>query len=209
MGLYNYELSVFSFSRTLVAIMTRFMFFIFSLFLFSVSKAQTSASLSQPDIDLINTVIKDKRYGIKLVADITEYDINEIKKYIEGGVFLKRMVNENNQDISDSIILSKRDKKQLNKSLKLIKNFKWTDADVNRINLKNITLISFDSSISNNLAYAIKYHIVPPVYFQNNKYCILSFSYSCGQLCGHGQITIYKMSDKGWTRWNHLSWWDE
>ncbi len=57
--------------------------------------------------------------------------------------------------------------------------------------------------------YVIKYSIVPPIFFQNNQYCILSFSYSCGGLCGHGQITIYSKTEKGWVNWNSLLWWDE
>ena len=196
-------------ARTLGAIMSRLILLIFSLTLFGVSNAQTSTSLSQSDIDLINTAIKDKRHGIKLVAEMTEYDLSEIKRCIDRGIFFKRMVDENDKNISDSIKLSQRDKKQLLNTLKLFQNFKWTDTVIKKLKLENISLISFDTSITNNLTYAIKYHIVPPLYFQNNKYCILSFSYSCGGLCGHGQITIYKMTEKGWTRWNHLSWWDE
>ena len=185
------------------------MLLIFSLNLFGVLNAQTSTSVSQSDIDLINKAINDKRHGIMLVEEMIEYDLSEIKKYIDRGVFFRRMVDESNKDISDSIILSRQDKKHLLKSLELFRNFRWTETDIKKIEFENISLISFDKSISNNLTYAIKYHIVPPLYFQNSRYCILSFSYSCGSLCGHGQITIYKMTENGWARWNHLSWFDE
>jgi len=189
--------------------MTRLILLILSLTIIAVGKGQTSIIISQSDIDLLNTAIKDKRYGIKLVSKITEYDLKEVKKYINRRIFLKRMVDENNKVIFDTIKLSRKDKVHLNRRLKDFQSFRWTDSIAKKLELENISLISFDSSISNNFFYDIKYHIMPPLYFDNNKYCILSYSYNCGQLCGHGQITIYKKTDKGWSRWNHLSWWDE
>jgi hypothetical protein len=182
---------------------------IFSISLCKITNAQNLITLSPSDLDVINYAIKDKRTGIKLVTEMTEYDLKEIKKYVDKGVFLKRIVDENKVDISDSILLTKKDKKQILKKLKNLRKFKWTEEVVSNIKFDKLSLISFDSSISKNYFYAIRYNIVPPLYFQNNKYCILSFSYSCGQLCGHGQITIYKKTDVGWIRWNHLTWWNE
>ncbi len=166
--------------------------------------------LTPEDYDLLNFAIKDRRYAIKLVAQMTEYNLMEIKKYIDRGVFYNRMVDENDNDISDSIVLTKLDKKIIYRKLTDIKSFEWTNENAKKLNLDNIDVISYDTSISNNWTYAIKYHIVPPIYFGKEKqFCLLSFSYSCGGLCGHGQITIFQKTDKGWKRWNHLSWWDE
>ena len=189
--------------------MTNFMFLIFSLTTLTVCNAQTSNSLHQSDIDLINFILKDERFGIKLVSEMTEYNLSEIKKYAARNFFLNRMVDENDRDISDTIKLSKQDKYEIVKQVENLKKFKWTLTDAKKINLNNVSIISYDSSINSNLAYAIKYHIVPPIYFKANQYCILSYSYSCGVLCGHGQITIYKRTHNGWKRWNSLAWWDE
>lgn len=185
------------------------MLLMFWLMFLKFASAQTSFTLSQADIDLINCSITDKRHGIMLVSETVDYDLKEIKKYIDRGIFINRVVDENNNDISDSIKLSPKDRKLINKQLKTLRTFKWIHADSKKLNLKNISLISFDSSISNSYVYAIKYHIIPPIYFHNNEYCILSFSYNCGPLCGHGQITIYKRTGNGWRKWNHLSLWDE
>jgi hypothetical protein len=189
--------------------MYKFLVVIFLFILCKVSFAQNSFVLTPSDFDVINFAIKDKRTGIKLVSEMTEYDLKQIKKYVVRGVFLNRKVDENKVEISDSILLTKNDKKQILKNLKSLRKFKWTEEVVSNIKFDKLGLISYDSSISKNFFYSIRYNIVPPLYFQNNKYCILSFSYSCGQLCGHGQITIYKKTDVGWIRWNHLTWWDE
>ncbi|HWK24103.1 MAG TPA: hypothetical protein VNS08_13820 [Ureibacillus sp.] len=193
----------------MAAIMTNLKLLILSLTFLATANAQTSNSLSQADIDFINGAVKDKRYAIKLVSEMIEYNLTEIKNYLERPFFIKRMVDENDKDISDTIKLTKYDKAQMLKKLDSLKDFKWTQAVASKLNLDNISLISYDTSRSHNMAYAIKYHIVPPIYFDKGNYCILSFSYSCGGLCGHGQITVYKRTEAGWKRWNNLSWYDE
>ncbi len=127
-----------AFMKTLISV-------IFSLAIVQSANAQASILLNQSDIDLINSAIKDKRHGITLVAEMTGYNLKEIKKYLAHGVFIKRMVDDNNNDISDSIKLSIQDKKAIAKRLEEFKKFKWTEAEARKLNLNDISLISFDS----------------------------------------------------------------
>ena len=173
------------------------------------SKAQSPTTVSQQDIDMINFAITDQRYRIFLVTEMSPYNLDKIKKYVERGLFILRLVDENGKDIPDSIQLTQQDKDSIFFQLNTLKDFKWTLSDAKRINFNNVAMICLDSSTSDRFDYAIKYHIVPPIYFQNHSYCILSFVYHCGPFCGHGQITIYKKTADGWKRWNNLMWWDE
>jgi hypothetical protein len=188
--------------------MTRLILLI-SILPFAFNAKSQTVSINQSDIDFINYAVKDKRYRILLVSEMLEYNLNEIKKYVDRGFFIKRMSDENDKDISDTIKLNTQDKDTIYLKLDKLKEFKWTSTDAQKLNLDRIEVIGFDSSRSDRLEYAIKYHIVPPIYFHNNTYCLLNFSYNCGGLCGHGQITIYKKTTDGWKRWNNLAWWDE
>jgi hypothetical protein len=113
------------------------------------------------------------------------------------------MVDQCGMDISDTIRLSKQDKHSIYKRLKQLKNYKWTLADAKKLNFQDISLISIDSR-----EYIIEYDIIPPIYFQDNKYCIFSFDYGCGGLCGHGEIAIYEKTKHGWRIWTLLTEWD-
>ncbi len=176
---------------------------------FALNAKSQTVLIKQSDIDFINSAVKDKRYRIYLVSEMLEYNLNEVKKYVDIGFFIKRMSDENDKDISDTIKLTKKDKDSIYLKLNKLKEFKWTSTDAKKLNLDRIEVIKFDSSRSSSLEYAIKYHIVPPIYFHDNNYCLLNFSYSCGGLCGHGQITIYKKTVDGWKRWYNLTLWDE
>ncbi len=140
---------------------------------------------------------------------MSKYDLTELKKYTARQFFINRIEDENGKDISDTIKLTKDDQAVLANQIENLKHFKWSLENSKNLNLPNLDIISLDSSVNSSMQYAIKYHIVPPLYFKDNNYCIFSFSYSCGGLCGHGQITIYKKTGNSWKRWNHLSWWDE
>lgn len=171
------------------------------------STAQNTAYITQSDIDLVNFAIRDKRVHIKLVAEIADYTLGEIKKRVDKEMFIKRIEDENGKDLSDTIKLSPGDREQILQQLAAFKTFKWSEEDAKKINLDRISVISRDSVGSRNLEHAIKYNIVPPVYFHNNNYCIFYFGYSCGWLCGQGRISVYKKTSSGWQLWSVLMDW--
>ncbi|GAB2815891.1 hypothetical protein [Ferruginibacter profundus] len=188
--------------------MVRLLFILLSLTFVAHSKAQSPA-ISQTDIDLVNFAIKDKRHGIFLISEMTEYNLAEIKKFVDKGFFVLRLVDNNNKDVSDTVKLTSQDADSMYQKLHSLKTFKWTTEVAKKINLDHLSIIGPDTSSTVQPEYAIKYQIVPPIFFNNQTYGILCYSYSCGGLCGHGQITIYKKVSGAWQRWNNLMWWDE
>ena len=88
--------------------MRHFLLILILTFAFN-AKSQT-VSINQSDIDFVNYAVKDKRYRILLVSEMLEYNLNEIKKYVDRGSFIKRMSDENDKDISDTIKLTNQDK---------------------------------------------------------------------------------------------------
>lgn len=176
-------------------------------FSFLTNASAQTASITQEDIDIINIAIKDTRAPIKLLSSIHDYWLKEIKNLIKKRRFIKRMEDENHKDVSDTIKLSNSDIKLIGKKLRQLRKFQWTVENFSKINLRNLTIISQETSRSDSMQYSIKYRIIPPIYFKNHTYCIFSYDYACGGLCGHGTVVVYKKTANGWKKWDHLTMW--
>ncbi|HEY9005910.1 MAG TPA: hypothetical protein VIM75_07240 [Ohtaekwangia sp.] len=50
------------------------------------------------------------------------------------------------------------------------------------------------------------YTVSKPIFFRENTLCLFSYSYSCGMLCGGGNISIYKKTLFGWR--SYISFYD-
>lgn len=46
-----------------------------------------------------------------------------------------------------------------------------------------------------------------PIFFRNDTYCLFYYDYGCGDLCGYGELAIYKKENNIWTYWGRISSW--
>lgn len=51
------------------------------------------------------------------------------------------------------------------------------------------------------------YSFTVPIFFRNDTYCLFYYDYGCGNLCGEGQVAIYKKVKGKWVKWSILSSW--
>lgn len=177
---------------------------IISFILPLIAWAQKSDTLSQQSIDVINQIVRDKRYWVLLVGEIDDYSISEMRRVIGNGVFLKRIQDEKGNDLSEKLVLSKTELKSVKKAIAELNGFRWSEADAKKLHLHKIKTISSDSSLLPSLDISIKYRIVPPIFVRNGDYCFLYFDYACGPLCGATRFVILKRTINGWKWWHTL-----
>jgi hypothetical protein len=186
-------------------------FIIILLLLFGVfsANAQNKYFVKKIDFELINAVIKDSRLSILLVSELSDAQVQELKQQIAIGVFIQHTTNEFGISRSDTIKLTRVEQQEMDVAIKNFQNFKWRYDDYHQINLDKLSVIDNDSIMKNGLYDQIKYRIIPPLFFRNNEYCIFSYSYNCGTLCGQGLIAIFKRIDNGWQRFMTVVEWNE
>jgi len=175
-------------------------------FLFVEGKTQSVPGIGDESFLIINTLIKDKRSHIYLYPTIHHESIATIRELIKGGKFKQNIEDENGHDISESIVLTKQELDSLLLQLDACKTFRWTSQDLSRIQLDRLTLITGDST-QKLYDVTIKYHILPPLFIRNGRYCIFYYDYCCGGLCGEGHLVIYKREGNEWKRWWGLYGW--
>lgn len=183
---------------------------LFSILLISFSfrgKCQERHANSFDTISLINQFIKDKRPHIYLYRDIHQNTIAELKAEILKGKFVRRIQDDNGDNKSDSIILTKSEINELLQQLERLQKFHWSGRSTASLNLDRLQLIGRDSSF-NQFEGLIRYQIVPPLLFRNGEYCFFYFDYNCGPLCGQGQLVIYKKEKAEWNRWKTVFGWN-
>lgn len=156
----------------------------------------------------INSMIKDKRHHIYLYTDVNGYTISQLERQINKAKFVRRIEDENGKAISDSIVLDAQEQQQLLLQLKALVTFRWKEETVKGLALAELSLLSRDT-VSNNFEYSIKYEIVPPLLLKAGAYCLFSYEYHCGPLCGHGHTAVYKKDNDKWKYWWTLMLWDE
>lgn len=179
------------------------------LLLFSVNGiCQIKSANGFDTVVFINQIVKDNRSHIYMYEDIHPNTIVEIQNRIVKGKFVRRLEDQNGKNISDSIVLNKSELKELLHRLNALKNFHWTDQTSSHISLGRVKLIRVDTE-GNLYEGSIKYQILPPLMFRDDNYCFFYYDYSCGTLCGHGQLVIYKKERKSWKHWWTLLQWDE
>lgn len=49
------------------------------------------------------------------------------------------------------------------------------------------------------------YTVSNPIFFRNNKYCLIEYGYSCGPLCGENNLVIYKKIKGRWKEFIYLA----
>lgn len=157
-------------------------------------------------LSFINQFVKDKRPHIFLYRDIHPHTIAEIRAEIVKAKFVRRIQDENENSLSDSIILTKPEVNELLQQLEVLQKFHWNKRAAASLNLDVLKLIGSDTAF-NQFEGLIRYQIVPPLLFRNGEYCFLYFDYNCGPLCGQGQLVIYKKEKEGWKRgWTLFGW---
>lgn len=105
-------------------------------------------------------------------------------------------------------VLDDQERHALLLQLKALENFRWQEETVKKLALDEIRLLSRDT-VSNKFEYNIKYEIVPPLLLKAGAYCLFSYEYHCGALCGHGHTAVYKKEGGKWKYWWTLVLWDE
>ena len=169
------------------------------------SDAQTVTSQG---IDFINSVIHDKRDPTYLIESIPRRTLKSIYYRLGNGIFSNRIRTEDGRNISDSLQLTHGEMHDLNRQIKALRHFIWTQATAKWINLNQLTLITPDSASALSMNDDIKYCIVPPLFFHHGEYCLFYYDYACGGLCGHGELMIYQRSGTKWVRRYMLMGWN-
>lgn len=177
------------------------------LLLFFNGNCQVRNAHAFDTLNFINQIIKDKRSHIYLYRDIHPNTIAEIQKHIVLTKFVRRMEDENRNNISDSIVLTNSELNGLLQQLDALQKFHWDERATVSLNLDRLKLVGSDTAF-NQFEGLIRYQIVPPLLFRNGEYCFFYFDYNCGPLCGQGQLVIYKKEKEGWKRWWTLFGWN-
>ena len=179
--------------------------YVFMMFFAFAANSQNEVVNKFDTVGFLNQVLTDKRAPISLYREIYPGTIEEIKKHIQTGKYVRRMEDEKGKNLSDSIILSGEETVDLLRQIDPLRSFICSETTASSINLKQITLIEWDSTNIDN--GWIKYHLVPPLLFHNCEYCLFYYDYSCGLLCGQGELIIFRKEETGWKRWKTLVNW--
>lgn len=123
------------------------------------------------------------------------------------------------QILADSITITKQERAYISTAIDNIEKHIWQQGlvlDAQLITVDSVRRV-FDRRISDrmfdgwtyfrNKGVDRIYSFTVPVFFRNDTYCLFYYDYGCGNLCGEGQVAIYKKVKGKWVKWSILSSW--
>ena len=127
------------------------------------------------------------------------YSLSEIKKFIKDT--LVNRVSDDEKVAVDTLIFSGAERYYIDSCLAALTIFSWNKKTVKDIHFKNIELITIDPTVRRKFEGTTLYNIVPPIFLRNKTICIFNYSYTCGNLCGSGEMAVYKKKNDVWEMW--------
>lgn len=145
------------------------------------------------------------------LPQLNKYQIAELKKLFKSDTLHHLRLNRT--DTAKFMLLSAKDKVNINQQIeklaaqklpqKVLPQFEFLDPD---------TLKSFGPwhtfwQTVHQKGINGYYTFSRPIFFSNEKYCVFFWDFSCGSLCGYGNISIYRKTKVGWEEYIVLSNW--
>ena len=122
-------------------------------------------------------------------------------------------LRQSREDTARFLLLSQRDKKYINQQIeklheqnlprKVLLQLECTEPDTSR-NFKLEHLFwekAYGKGIYGYYAFST------PIFFDEGKYCVFYWSFSCRGLCGYGTISVYRKTKSGWEEYLQLTNW--
>jgi hypothetical protein len=147
---------------------------------------------------------------------IDSYWLDELKKTICNTDTLRKYLTiDNKRKITDSLILTKNEKKFILDQLE----FQTDTSQWNNLNINNSLAINQDTikAIFKNKKKMWSYFYAKyktdlksfsiPIIIRNNSLCIFYNDVNCGDLCGEGKFAIYRKENDKWIVWFVLFEW--
>ena len=181
------------------------------ILLYTLFTATAQAQNDKASADFIGTLVNSNE-KIIYTDSISNYAISFIK---EG---LNRSITHDSQKEKTELQLlsfTRKEKEYINKELSKMQKFRWKDSLLNNsLLIKQDTINAiFNKRLFDGWGYFHSrygqgfYEFSNPIFLRNHTMCIFYKGYSCGSLCGEGDLTVY-VNEKGkWIRKCLLSSW--
>ena len=154
--------------------------------------------------EIFKSFIKDKRQ-VFLNPSINNYYFAELYKYISENTFIRKITFiEINKTIIDTIIITKTERLYIDSCMNSFYSFKWTEIEKDKCGLERFSLIKNEDNKKLSDINYITYNLLKPIFIRQNSLCFLWYDYSCGSLCGHGELMILKKQENKWVKWKTI-----
>ncbi|RZK23001.1 MAG: hypothetical protein EOO43_08965 [Flavobacterium sp.] len=151
--------------------------------------------------NIFKSFIKDNRQ-VFLQPKIYGYDVTEIGKYLSVNSFQRTITySETGKTISDTLFLTKPEKLYIDSCIQSLNSFTWTEDEKVKCGLERFKLITNHTQKKLPDFDHIVYSITKPIFIRQNSICFLFYDYSCGNLCGQGNLILLKKEEGNWVRW--------
>ena len=149
--------------------------------------------------DIFACLIKDKRQ-VFLLASINPYCYKKIREGLSSNQFIRR-ITRNDTLYIDTLRISKDERAYIDNVLDSLQFYAWTNANMKLAGLSYFSLVDTTQKRKNPEFNYIVYQIMPPLLIRRNTICFTYYDYSCGALCGQGELSILIKKEGKWQRW--------
>lgn len=152
-----------------------------------------------------------KRKGNFYLSQLNKYQIAGLKKLFKSDTLHHLRLNRT--DTAQFMVLSAKDKCIINQQIDELAAQKLPKKILPELEvLHPDTLKSFGPwhtfwQTAHNKGVNGYYTFSRPIFFNNGKYCVFFWNFNCGNLCGYGDILIYRKTKLGWKKHIVLSNW--